>query len=205
MADVKHRSHTGRFLTSVQRFRQKLSSSSICQRTPFSACLKCRKLGQGAGPSTLQDQGDLRTIGAGFIARPFSIRTCFGLRFGCRVDTTGWWKASSVENQECGKNGSSDSKAAASVGALEFQRLATNLLPLTLSAMDEQSHNNGFTMTIGCRRTTSPEAAFRRASFGRKLVSTAPPGRSELTVTPLPSRSFAHISVSASIAALETP
>ena len=36
-------------------------------------------------------------------------------------------------------------------------------------------------------------------------VSAAPPGMSELTVTPVPSRSFAQISVSASIAALLTP
>ena len=48
-------------------------------------------------------------------------------------------------------------------------------------------------------------ASSLRAAMWTKSVSAAPPGMSELTVTPVPSRSLAQINVAASIATLLTP
>src|SRR6267143_6159912 len=91
--------------------------------------------------------------------------------------------------------------AACSGGNAASQCTPRNLRPVTFPAASERSQRRGGTITSGWISL----ARSKPASSEIIGVSVTPPGTSNLTVTPVPSRSFAMIALSASSAALDGP
>src|SRR6266851_8405586 len=91
--------------------------------------------------------------------------------------------------------------AACSGGSAGSQWTPRNRRPDTFAAASEMSQRSGGTMTSGWISL----ARSKPASSEIIGVLVTPPGTSTLTVTPVPSRSFAMIALSASSAALEGP
>ena len=91
--------------------------------------------------------------------------------------------------------------AACSGGRLVSQWIARNRRPVTLWAASETSQTKGGAITPGWINLVRSKPASSEI-IG---VLVTPPGTRTLTVTPVPSRSFAMIALSASSAALEGP
>jgi len=86
--------------------------------------------------------------------------------------------------------------AASSGDSLVSQCTARKRWPVPFPAASDASQTSGGAMTSGCISLASSDI------IG---VLVTPPGTRTLTVTPVPSRSFAMIALSASSAALEGP
>ena len=91
--------------------------------------------------------------------------------------------------------------AACSGGSLVSQCTARKRRPVTFSAASETSQTRGGAMTSGWIIW----ARSKPAASDTIGVLVIPPGTKTLTVTPVPSRSFAIIALSASSAALDGP
>src|SRR6516162_7443706 len=91
--------------------------------------------------------------------------------------------------------------AASSGGNFVSQRTPRKRRPVTFPAASETSHRRGGTITSGWISL----ARSKPASSEIIGVFVTPPGTKTFTVTPVPSRSFAMIALSASSAALDGP
>src|SRR5271166_3321705 len=141
------------------------------------------------------------TAAAAIVRQARDISRCMGRR-GERVNGPGYDRLGVIGIVAMLVHATGDPafSAACSGGSSGSQWTPRNRRPVTFPAASETSQRRGGAMTSGwiILARSKPEAD----TIG---VFVIPPGTRTLTVTPVPSRSFAMIALSASSAALEGP